>query len=217
MMTMDVTAGPAGDGPGLPARLSQVLTAFIIECDNEFEHRMPHRTTRTGSAGGLAHPPWLVSMAMWANCLRFVPAGGITAGELAGQARLTGASMQLVRTPLSKWWGYLAVARGAAGPGGRGAAGGRGAGALAGAVRAGRDRRPAGRAGAGGRGAGRPAARLPPGRGAGPGPGRGGRRRAGPAGPAVQGAAGPGPGLRAALGAGPGDLHRPRPGPARAQ
>jgi DNA-binding MarR family transcriptional regulator len=114
MMTMDVTAGPAGDGPDLPARLSQVLTAFIIECDNEFEHRMPHRTTRHGSSGGLVHPPWLVSMAMWANCLRFVPAGGITAGELAGQARLTGASMQLVLTRMSKWWGYLAVAPGAA-------------------------------------------------------------------------------------------------------
>jgi len=110
----DKTAGPAGDGPDVPARLSQVLTAFIIECDNEFEHRMPHRTTRHGSSGNLAHPPWLVSMAMWANCLRFVPADGITAAELAGQARLTGASMQLILTRMSTWWGYLTVAPGAA-------------------------------------------------------------------------------------------------------
>jgi len=79
----------------VPARLSQVLTAFIIECDNEFEHRMPHRTTRHGSAGELRHPPWLVSMAMCANCLRFVPADGIAAGELARRARLDGHSMDL--------------------------------------------------------------------------------------------------------------------------
>lgn len=110
----DVTAGPAAGGPDIPARLSQVLTAFIIECDNEFEHRMPHRTTRHGSSGDLRHPPWLVSMAMWANCLRLVPADGIEAGELAGRARLTGASMQLVLTRMSRWWGYLTVAPGAA-------------------------------------------------------------------------------------------------------
>jgi DNA-binding MarR family transcriptional regulator len=115
MITMaDAAAGPAGDGLDVPARLSQVLTAFIIECDNEFEHRMPHRTTRYGSSGDLRHPPWLVSMAMWANCLRFVPPGGIEAGELAGRARLTGASMQLVLTRMSRWWGYLTVAPGAA-------------------------------------------------------------------------------------------------------
>ena len=105
---------PAGAGLAVSARLSQALTAFIIECDNEFEHRMPHRTTRHGSAGDLRRPPWLVSMAMWANCLRFVPAAGITAGELARQTRLTGHSMQLVLTRMSRWWGYLTVAPGAA-------------------------------------------------------------------------------------------------------
>ena len=107
----------SGRPAGIPARLSQVLTAFIIECDNEFEHRMPHRTTRHGSSGDLRHPPWLVSMAMWANCLRLVPADGIEAGELARQARLTGPSMALVLTRMSRWWGYLAVAPGAAAPG----------------------------------------------------------------------------------------------------
>jgi DNA-binding MarR family transcriptional regulator len=101
-------------GLAVPAGLSQVLTAFIIECDNEFEHRMPHRTTRHGSAGDLRRPPWLVSMAMWANCLRFVPPGGIAAGELARQARVTGHSMGLVLTRMSRWWGYLTVAPGAA-------------------------------------------------------------------------------------------------------
>jgi hypothetical protein len=86
----------------VPARLSQVLTAFIIECDNEFEHRMPHRTTRFGSAGDLARPPWLVSMAMWANCLRLVPADGIAAGELARRARLERHGMDLVLTRMRR-------------------------------------------------------------------------------------------------------------------
>jgi DNA-binding MarR family transcriptional regulator len=98
----------------VPARLSQVLTAFIIESDNEFEHRMPHRTTRFGSAGDLKRPPWLVSMAMWANCLRFVPADGIAAGELARRARLERHGMDLMLTRMSRWWGYLTVAPGAA-------------------------------------------------------------------------------------------------------
>ncbi|HEY2284160.1 MAG TPA: hypothetical protein VGH88_00310, partial [Streptosporangiaceae bacterium] len=105
---------PAGAALAVPARLSQVLTAFIIECDNQFEQRMPHRTTRHGSSGDLRHPPWLVSMAMWANCLRFVPPGGIAAGELARRARLARPSMDLILTRMSQWWGYLAVAPGPA-------------------------------------------------------------------------------------------------------
>ena len=46
----------------LSALLSQVLVAFTIECDNEFEPQMPHRTRRpSGSraAGWMsckAHP-----------------------------------------------------------------------------------------------------------------------------------------------------------------
>lgn len=50
--------------------LSQALVAFTIEFDNEFEHL----TSRHGAtaAGG----PWLVSLAMWANCMRFLPQEG---------------------------------------------------------------------------------------------------------------------------------------------
>jgi hypothetical protein len=43
----------------LPALLSQVLVAFTIDFDNEFEHQVPHRTTNHGSATGSV--PWLVS------------------------------------------------------------------------------------------------------------------------------------------------------------
>jgi DNA-binding MarR family transcriptional regulator len=77
-----------------------VLVAFTIECDNEFERQMPHSTTSHGrTAGG----PWLVSMAMWSNCLRFVGEEPITAGELERRAR--------TRTNIDgmRRWGYIDV------------------------------------------------------------------------------------------------------------
>ncbi|HVY94474.1 MAG TPA: hypothetical protein VHA14_17050 [Bryobacteraceae bacterium] len=44
----------------MSALLSQAFVAFTIEFDNEFEHLVPHRTTRFGGS-----EPWLVSMVMW--------------------------------------------------------------------------------------------------------------------------------------------------------
>jgi DNA-binding MarR family transcriptional regulator len=70
----------------LSALLSQVLVAFTIEFDNEFEHRMPHRTTNHGSLGDVIGP-WLVSLVMWSNCMRFVDERGIRLGELEALAR----------------------------------------------------------------------------------------------------------------------------------
>ena len=83
----------------LSALLSQALVAFTIEFDNEFEHQMPHRTTRHSSS----HGPWLVSLVMWSNCMRFVTGDGISVGELES----------LARTP-TNWngmerWGYIVV------------------------------------------------------------------------------------------------------------
>jgi hypothetical protein len=49
--------------------LSQTLVAFTIELDNEFEHRMQHRTT----AGGGKRGRWLVSLVLWSNCPREPP------------------------------------------------------------------------------------------------------------------------------------------------
>jgi len=87
----------------LPTLLSHALVAFTIEFDNEFERRMPHRTTRHG---GSPSDPWLVSMAMWSNFMRFVPEEGIAAGELQ---RVTG--KQLIQR-MGKWWGYVIVEKG---------------------------------------------------------------------------------------------------------
>lgn len=60
--------------------LSQLLLACTIELDNAFEARW------------LAAPrrPWLVSWAMWANFLRYVPDGGTAPGELAALVNLNG-------------------------------------------------------------------------------------------------------------------------------
>ncbi len=82
-----MTPAAAGDdGPRLPlsALLSQALVAFTIEFDNEAEHQIPHRTARHGSTPGGV---WLVSMAMWLNCMRYVSAEPITVGELVSRAR----------------------------------------------------------------------------------------------------------------------------------
>lgn len=98
------------DGPlPLSALLSQLLVAFVIEFDNEFEHQLPHRTTRHGSTADHGPRPWLVSMAMWAHCMRFVPDNGIPAGELALHARLTTKTAEMLLTRMSEWWGYLVV------------------------------------------------------------------------------------------------------------
>lgn len=88
----------------LSTLLSQTLVAFIIEFDNEFENRMPHRTTNFGSTGGSRQGPWLVSLAMWADCMQLVSAEGITLGELQRRARM-GTNLSGMQR-----WGYIIAA-----------------------------------------------------------------------------------------------------------
>src|SRR5260370_42220071 len=66
----------------LPALLSQLLVAFTIEFDNEFERQMPHRTTYHGATTGSRSGPWLVSLVMWSNCMQFVGDQGVRLREL---------------------------------------------------------------------------------------------------------------------------------------
>jgi hypothetical protein len=94
----------------LSALLSQVLVAFTIEFDNEFEQQMPHRTT---NHGGLPHAPWLVSMVMWSNFMQFIPEDGLPVSELQRQLRKTSKSMQAWLARMGKWWGYIVVGAGA--------------------------------------------------------------------------------------------------------
>jgi|HubBroStandDraft_1064217.scaffolds.fasta_scaffold00297_2 DNA-binding MarR family transcriptional regulator len=92
---------------GLPLStlLSQVLVAFTIEFDNEFERRMRHRTTVSGSAAGSGHAPWLTSLAMWLNLMQYVRDEGVTVGELQRLARIAKLSLAGMER-----WGYIVVA-----------------------------------------------------------------------------------------------------------
>lgn len=104
-----------GDAPALSeklplsALLSGALVAFTIEVDNEFEHQMPHRTTRYGATPGIERPPWLVSLPMWVHCLRYVPEDGIAAAELVRRSGLGVDSMRMIVKRMSSWWGYLTL------------------------------------------------------------------------------------------------------------
>lgn len=86
----------------LSALLSHALVAFTIEIDNEAEHRMPHRTTRHGSTEG-PHAPWLVSMTMWANCMKFLGDEEISVRELVRRARARTNFRGMRR------WGHIAL------------------------------------------------------------------------------------------------------------
>jgi DNA-binding MarR family transcriptional regulator len=91
----------------LPTLLSAALVAFTIEFDNEFERQMPHRTSRHGSTHGSSDvapsAPWLASMVVCLNCMRFVGKDGVTVQELQRLAR--------TKTNLNgmQRWGYIVV------------------------------------------------------------------------------------------------------------
>jgi DNA-binding MarR family transcriptional regulator len=93
----------------LPTLLSHALVAFTIEFDNEFEHQVPHRTTNHG-ATTRSHPvPWLVSMVMWSNFMRFVDQEGTTVRELQHRLCMPAKNMRTWLTRLGQWWGYIIV------------------------------------------------------------------------------------------------------------
>jgi DNA-binding MarR family transcriptional regulator len=100
----------------LPTLLSHALVAFVVEFDNEFEHRAPHRTALYGSTGG-PFAPWLLSMVMWARYLQFVDLDGMTVGELQRRSGIPNQEMSQWLKRMSRgWWGYVTVegdARGA--------------------------------------------------------------------------------------------------------
>jgi hypothetical protein len=87
--------------PLLTTLLSQALVAFTIEFDNEAEHRLPHRTTLLGKTPGSGPAPWLVSMAMGFNCMRYVGEEGIALREMERLAR-TGTNLDGMQR-----WGYI--------------------------------------------------------------------------------------------------------------
>jgi hypothetical protein len=95
----------------LPTLLSHSLVAFVIEFDNEFEHQVPHRTTNHGPTTR-SHPvPWLVSMVMWSNFMRFVDEEGTAVLALQHRLRASPRSLRRWLTRMGKWWGYIIVDR----------------------------------------------------------------------------------------------------------
>ncbi|HEY2857660.1 MAG TPA: hypothetical protein VGJ21_04540 [Terracidiphilus sp.] len=83
--------------------LSQALVAFTVEFDNEADHRQPHRTTRHGATGGAVHAPWMTSMAMWFNCMRWLEDRPLTVSEVVRHARTVTNFKGMVR------WGYVRI------------------------------------------------------------------------------------------------------------
>jgi DNA-binding MarR family transcriptional regulator len=88
----------------LPTLLSHLLVAYVVELDNEFERRVPHRREGLVPTAENRGAPRLVSVAMWATCLRYVPDDGITVAELEALAR-TDTNLDGVRR-----WGYVTIA-----------------------------------------------------------------------------------------------------------
>lgn len=93
----------------LPSLLSQVLVAFTIEFDNEFERQMPHRTTTSKPGAGSRNGPWLVSLVMWSNLMRCVSENGITVAALRQLTCIEKLSLAGMER-----WGYIVVEPGPA-------------------------------------------------------------------------------------------------------
>ncbi|HUN84527.1 MAG TPA: hypothetical protein VMU48_09110 [Terracidiphilus sp.] len=91
----------------LLALISMAFVAFTIEFDNEFEYRVPHRTTNHGHTPGYPRAPWLVSMAMWVKYMQYIPLDGIAVGDLQSCIGVSSKGLQVWLTRLGKWWGYL--------------------------------------------------------------------------------------------------------------
>jgi hypothetical protein len=112
-------ANPSIDSLPLHALLSFALVAFTIELDNQFEQRVPHRTTVGKSEGAQPDSPWLVSLPMYANFLRFIYGDeALTISQFKQRANLSREVTRMWLTRLSSWWGYISVERSptAAGP-----------------------------------------------------------------------------------------------------
>ncbi|HEX4306681.1 MAG TPA: hypothetical protein VHZ54_11620 [Solirubrobacterales bacterium] len=90
---------------GLVEDLSGAFVAFTVEVDDAAEARLRHRTTRGGGKG-----TWLVSLAMYRNCMQWLPSA-----ELDATARTPTDLNGMVR------WGYVEIDEGAVRPTGRGA------------------------------------------------------------------------------------------------
>ncbi len=85
----------------LSALLSQVLVAFTVEFDNEFERRMGE----AGYAGAR------LSLVVWANLMRFLRAGPLTVEDLAAKALAPATQIKPELGCLERW-GFIGMQAG---------------------------------------------------------------------------------------------------------
>ncbi len=91
---VSLAATPQGiSNRSLAVLLSQVLVAFTVEFDNEFERRM-------GDAG---YPGARLSLVVWANLLRFVGTAGVSVRDLASQALTPDHQVKFQLGCLERW------------------------------------------------------------------------------------------------------------------
>ncbi len=83
----------------LPTLLSEVLVAFTIELDNEFERQIVLAGARSR---------FLVSLVMWSNFMRFVDDDGLSVGELSSRAGVAKGATHPSLAGMRRW-GYVAV------------------------------------------------------------------------------------------------------------
>jgi hypothetical protein len=74
----------------LSALLSQILVAFTIELDNEFERQMNDPGARS-------------SLVVWSNLIRFVPSTGISVREIVADSLLEQTEIKLMLGCLERW------------------------------------------------------------------------------------------------------------------
>ncbi|HKV47961.1 MAG TPA: hypothetical protein VJN69_07710 [Candidatus Acidoferrales bacterium] len=85
----------------LSALLSQMLVAFTVEFDNEFERQI-------AEAG---HPGARLSLVVWSNLIRFIPPEGISVREIVSNSLLEQTEIKLMLGCLERW-GFVALQAG---------------------------------------------------------------------------------------------------------
>ena len=77
----------------ISALLSQVLVAFTLEFDNEFELQMSH----------LGYPGAVLSRLLWTNLVRFIPLEGLTVRDLAKRSSSSASDLKTQLGCLERW------------------------------------------------------------------------------------------------------------------
>lgn len=98
----DRESKPAAARRPISALLSQIIVAFTVEVDNEFERQM-------AQAG---YPGARLSLVVWFNLMRFIPERGISVRELVASSLLEQSQIKFMLGCLERW-GFVTLEPGA--------------------------------------------------------------------------------------------------------